>query len=444
MIENRGISTRIVSGVLQAILILLFSATPARAQTSLLSRDDVVRLALIQASTFQQAQISERIAEEDVVQAKAAFLPKLISPSSFIYTTPAGGNLATVVPRDPSFIAANAVREFEALAGVTGELDITGRLRATLRRNRQLLAAAHAGTEVARKALIQATVESYYGLALAIGRRRSADQALAAALEFERNTSLLVNGGEVPQVDLVRARLQTSGRRDELEQARSGEAAAADGLRVFVGYGFETPLEVTDLALALPVADEVERFTATAINQRPELAMFDAQRRAADEDVALARKERLPQLTYSLSGGFDTDSLSSIGLHEHAGGAGTVSLTVPIFDWGASRSRERQAKLRKASLESSRELALRGFAQQFHTARAQALSAASRIQIATTAVTDAQRNVEVSIARYRAGEAQIIEVTDAQNGLVAQRGALYQAIYDYQVSLVRLRQATGQ
>jgi len=49
-----------------------------------------------------------------------------------------------------------------------------------------------------------------------------------------------------------------------------------------------------------------------------------------------------------------------------------------------------------------------------------------------------------SIARYRAGEAQIIEVTDAQTMLVTQRAALYQALFDYQTALGRLRQATGQ
>jgi outer membrane protein TolC len=56
----------------------------------------------------------------------------------------------------------------------------------------------------------------------------------------------------------------------------------------------------------------------------------------------------------------------------------------------------------------------------------------------------AQDNLAASIARYRAGEAQIIEVTDAQTTLVTQRAALYQAIFDYQVALARLKLATGQ
>jgi len=89
-------------------------------------------------------------------------------------------------------------------------------------------------------------------------------------------------------------------------------------------------------------------------------------------------------------------------------------------------------------------LAVRGFTQQFYAAQAQAATAAARISLARDGVIKAQDNLAASIARFRAGEAQIIEVTDAQATLVAQRTALYQAIFDYQIALGRLRQATGQ
>ena len=67
-----------------------------------------------------------------------------------------------------------------------------------------------------------------------------------------------------------------------------------------------------------------------------------------------------------------------------------------------------------------------------------------RISRARDALVKAQENVTASIARYRAGEAQIVEVTDAQTTLVEQRNALYQAIFDYQTALARLKLATGQ
>ena len=416
------------------------SPTP---QTPALSLDEALRLANAQASTFQTALLNERVAAEDVRQARAAFLPKVSTPLSYIYTSPALG-LPPGEPRGPSFVSSDGIGVYDALVNVSGDFDIAGRLRATLARNRALLTAAHAGAEVARRELAQAVIEAYYGLALANAQLRAAQQNLAAAEEFEQITSLLFSGGEVAAVDLTRAQLQTLARRDELQKARGNEAVAAGSLRVFIGYDFARPLSTTDLALALPVASEYQQFKADDVSRRPEFMQLEQQLRAATQEIKIARADRLPSLSYSVNGGFDTDSLKGPRLKEHTGVSAAISFSIPIFDWGASRSRERQARLRVDIAENERTLALRGFTQQFYAARAQADNAVARINLAREGVTKAQDNLAASIARYRAGEAQIVEVTDAQTTLVEQRSALYQAIFDYQTALARLRQATGQ
>ena len=420
--------------------------SPTPAPQNRLTRDEAVRLALAQASAFQTARYSEQIAEEDVKQARAAFLPRITAPSTVTYNSPTLGPVAPGTPRSDrfSFIAANAVIEYESLVGAGGEIDIAGRLRAALRRSVALLEAARAGTEIARRTLLQAVDEAYYGLALAITKRRSAELSLRAAEEFARVTDLMFNAGEVAQVDSTRARVQVASRRDELEQARVNEAVAAGGLRVLIGYDFSAPLEINDLTSELPNTTELDRFVASAISNRPEFAQFEAQRRAAEQDRKAARAERLPQVTYSINGGFDSQSLKPDPIYDHTGILATVSVTVPIFDWGASRSRERQARLRAQSLESERTLALRNFNQQFYAARSQAVAAAERYQFLSVSVADAERNVQASIARYRSGEAQLIEVTDALGTLASQRAALSQALFDYQTAKARLAQVTAQ
>ncbi len=419
------------------------STLPAAQTNPPITLDDALRLAGAQLSGLQQARVNERLAAEDVRQARAALLPKVTSPVDYIYTSPAhGGPLGE--PRVQSFIANNAIGEYQALISVAGDVDISGRLRAVLARNRALLDAARAGTAVARRTVEQATIEAYYGLALATAGRRSAEQNLAAAQEFEHITSLLLSGGEVAPVDLTRAQLQTTQRRDELERASANEAIAADSLRVLVGYDFARPIDANDLLTLLPADGEVTGFNTDAIARRPEFTQFDAQLRAARQDILVAHADRHPQLSYTINGGFDTDSLRPGRLRQHTGFSATFNLSIPIFDWGVSRSRERQAQLRVELTQNERAQAARSFNQQFNSARTQARSAAARIRLAATGITLAQGNLDASIARYRAGEAQIIEVTDAQTTLAAQRLAFYQAIFDYQVALARLRQAAGQ
>jgi outer membrane protein len=416
----------------------------AAAPAGVLTLEEAVRLALLQASTFQQARLNEMIAAEDVRQSRSAFFPQInTTPSQFVYTSPTLGHSVVGQPSTPSFIANNATKEYYGVVGASGEVDVSGRLRATLRRNAALLEAAKAGTEVARRALIQGVDEAYYGFALAAARRRSAELNLAAADEFQRITDMLFNGGEVAQVDLGRARLQTFTRRDEMSQALTAEAAAADSLRILVGYDFTNAISVTELATLSPAKSEIDQFTADMIERRPELAQYDAQVKAAEQDARAARAARRPSLTYQILAGFDTDSLNGTALHDHTGSAVTLNINIPIFDWGISKSREKQARLRAETLESQRTVALKSFAQQFYAARMQALAAVDRAQNLRTAVVEAERNVQTSIARYRAGEAPILEVTDAQTTLAAQRTALSQALYDYQAARARLLLVSG-
>jgi outer membrane protein TolC len=222
------------------------------------------------------------------------------------------------------------------------------------------------------------------------------------------------------------------------------ETVAVEALRVLIGYDPTQPLVVMDLSTELPDISEIDRYTPQMIAGRPELAQLDAQRQALIEEVKQARAERFPQINYNIIGGFESDSLRAAPLHEHSGVQATVSVTIPIFDWGVNRSRQRQAEYRLRSMDSARRLAQLNFNQQFAAARLQSLSAAERIGLARAGVADAERNLEISVARYRAGEAQVIEVTDAQNTLTGQRAALYQAVFDYQVALARLKQASGQ
>ena len=402
---------------------------------------EAIDLALKQASNYKGSQISEQIAREDVRQAQAAFYPKVAVLPNLIYTSP---SLAAGSPRPPSFLGANAITEYQAVLNASGEVDISGKLKAALRRSKALVESARAGTEVAKRDLIQAVIEAYFTLALSTTQRRGSENNLSAARDFENNTKLQVDAGEVAPVDLIRARLQTAARLDELAQAMVNEIVNADTLRFLTGKPELEPIAAVDLLTNMPADDEIERYTEAAISTRPEFAQFEADRRAADQDAAAARAERRPQLTYSVSGGFITDSLRPLPVRDHTGVQANVGVSIPLFDRGASRSRETQAKLKLQQVENTKLLSERQFFQAFNTARSQAVSARERIRKLGASIADAEQNLSASTARYRAGEAPINEVVDAQNLFITQRLSLYKAIFDYQTAKAHLSRAAGQ
>lgn len=405
-----------------ALLLLLCASAFAQDTTKPLSLEAATSAALQQVSALRQAELDEKIAAEDLHQAWAALLPRARDSYTVTYSS-------------ESFIAANAVHEYQNLYGFAGELDF-GTI-AAIRRSRALLDAARAGTAVARRALVRGVSEAYFGAALAIAKRASAGTSLAAATEFERVTCLNFDAGEVPEVDCIRARLQTAQRRDDLLQARSAEVIADAQLGTLLG----TTPNIEPLPQSVEIDD---RYTQADVAKRPEFTQLDAQVRAAHADVAATRGVLLPHITYSLDRGFDSPSLQRSEIRQHEGKLATANVDIPLFDWGLSFSKVKQAQLRAREAEVQRELIKRDLYLQFTTARAEVNAASERVTNAQRALADAEKNESISIARYRAGEAPISEATDAQSALAQQRLALQQALFDFQIARARLKEAAGE
>ena len=398
-----------------------------------------------QVSTYNQTQLNERTAAEDILQSKAALYPRITANPTVVFTSPSLANTNVNGTGHPaSYLGANAITEYQGIVSASGEIDTSGRLRATIRRNQALLEAARSGTEIARRNLVSTLNETYLNLGLASLKKRAAEENLRVAVDFENLTKLLATGGEIPPIDAIRAGVQTSARRDELAQAELAEQQAADALRVFIGYDYSRPVSVTDLLMDVPAPTEIEQLTTNnAGNVRPEIAQIEAQQQAAEEDIKIAKAERRPQLTYILDGGFISDSLLPKPIYKTLGVRATIGVTIPLFDFGISKSKETQARIQAESLDQTKLFTERMLAQEFRAAELQARSARDRIRLIGEGIKNAEKVVEVSLLRYRAGEAQITEVTDAQIQLINQRTALYQAIFDYQIALTRLKLAVG-
>lgn len=399
--------------------------------------DDAITLALSNASLYQQSLIDEQIAKEDVRQARTAFFPQLSLPLTYTGITPS--RLRN--PGDPltfSFVSGSAINETTALMNVSGTIDLAGRLRAALSRSRALLEAANAGTRAARRELVLATVDAYYALALTRQRRRLADETLALAEGFVSVAEGLKARGEGEEADVFRAQAAAATARDALEQARAAEFAAMNLLRTLTGIDFSTQIVTARLTENVPTASDFNNYTEDIIRSRPELEQLDAQQRAARADARAARRELLPGMTYSLNGGFDAGDFRPVG--RYAGGSAIVSLNVPVFNFGASRSRERQASLRASQLDIQRELLLRQLRQEFYINRANALGSLERIRDARVAAEAAQQNLTGVFVRYRTKKATILDVIDAQTSYAETRLAYYQAIVDYHTSRARLEE----
>ena len=119
------------------------------------------------------------------------------------------------------------------------------------------------------------------------------------------------------------------------------------------------------------------------------------------------------------------------------------SLNLPVWDWGARKSKVRQAEFRReqagVELSATQRLLVRnltGFYQEAQTAREEMDLLRQSADLAT-------ENLRLNTLRYQAGEATILELVDAQNTVTQARNAYDDGLARYRVALANLQTLTG-
>ena len=120
-----------------------------------------------------------------------------------------------------------------------------------------------------------------------------------------------------------------------------------------------------------------------------------------------------------------------------------AQLTIPVWNWGATRSKLRQAQLhlQQAKLDLSatqRQLLanLNSFFQEAQTAGSQVSSLSHSADLAA-------ESLKLTLLRYTAGEVTVLEVVDAQTTLAQARNAYADGLLRYRVALSDLQTLTG-
>jgi len=384
-------------------------------------------------------------AREDVLQARAAQRPGVSFKSDYLGTQGNG-----VLPSG-RFVTNDGVHVYREWGVVhqdfTAALTKTGPQRAEAA---EMLAQARA--EIARRGLTVTVTKAYYGLLTGQRKYATAQQALDQAKGYLDITQKLENGGEVPRSDTVRADFQYSQQEQAFEEAKLAMDNARLDLAVLLFRDFNQNFTVVDdltLASALPAFGDIQ---AMAERENPDLRAANAALRAASLDVKIARQAFLPTLTADVAYGIEANAFAlhstvaaapEVGPLPNLGYFATISLNVPVWDWGGRTSKVRQAQLKRdqANVELSatqRTLIrnLQGYYQEAQTARDQL----ARLR---HSMDQASENLRLNGLRYQAGEATILELVDAQTLLTGARNAYDDGLVRYRLALANLQTVTG-
>lgn len=408
-----------------------------------LTLQDALQRARVNSPEFRAALTELGLAHEDRVQGRAGLLPNLNYNSQLIYTE--GNNTRS---NTPAYIANNGVHEYISLGDVHQEVSLS--TYGNYRRAAAAEAVAKARAEIAVRGLGVTVVKAYYGLVVA--QRKYGTEQLAAeeAKKFLDISQKLEKGGEVAHSDVIKARIQFEQQERDLQEARLEMGRSRLELAVLLFPNFNENFNVVDdlqMPQALPGFPEAQ---AMAGRKNPDLRAALASVQVADHDVTSAWGSLLPSASIDYFYGIDASHFATRQFDPVAGqfvnnlGSSIVaSVQVPLWNWGANRSKLKQADLRRNQAQVELSFAQRQLLANLRTFYNEAETSRSELDSLQQSAELATESLRLITLRYQAGESTVLEVVDAQNTLTLARNAYADGQARYRTALATLQTVTG-
>jgi outer membrane protein TolC len=395
---------------------------------------------------FQGAVTNAGLAHEGRKQALNAALPTVTFNNSAIYTRSSGpiGLAATGVP--VVFIANNAVHEYISQGNVHEAIDVAA--VANVRKVSEAAAVAKWQAEIASRGLVVTVTQGYYGIAAAQKKVETAKRNAEEGNQFFKITQELEQGGEVAHADVIKAELQMRERQRALQEAQLAFLNARLDFSVLIFPTFNDNFELPDdlhVPVPLPTLEEVQQ---RAARDNPDVRAALAAVEESNHDVFGARAEYLPSLALDYFYGIDAPVFATHGTFKgqrfsNLGSSVVASLNLPIWNWGTTQSRVRQAELRRDQAKRELSFAQRKLLAAIRSLYAEANTALDELEGLSRSAQLAEESLKLVTLRYRNGESTVLEVVDAQNTFAQANGAYQDGAVRYRVALANLQTLTG-
>lgn len=426
---------------------------PGAGGTLTVSLHDALERARQYGLQVQSADILAKLAHEDRRQASAATLPSLNSFNQFIYTegngTPSG-----------VFVANDGVHVYNEQAVVHEELLAFAR-RGEVRQTRAAEAVARARVDVAVRGLNATVVQNFYAIAAAGQKAASSRLSLTEAQNFFSISQKQEQGGEVAHSDVIKAQLQVQQRQREVQDADLAILKAKIALGVLIFPSLQANFEIVDDLAQLPALPPLPEISAQTYATSPDLEAARAGIRQARLATSVARYGYLPSFGLDFFYGINANQFAArtdyptqatgrstlpnylVPFRQNLGYSAQATLNVPLWNWGATHSRVKQAQLRTKQAELDLTSTQRNIQGQLASGYREAETALSQVQSLRTSADLSADSLRLTLLRYQAGEATALEVVDAQSTANLARSAYVDGLLRYRVALAALQTLTG-
>ena len=418
-----------------------------------ISLQDAIARAKQYGGQIQSANLAILQAREDTAQVRAARLPSVSAFNQFINTqgngTPSG-----------VFVANDGVHVYNEQAVVHEELLSLVR-HGEMNRALAAEAIARARVEVAARGLNATVIQNYYAIVSAQRRLNNAQTSVQEAERFLDITRKQEQGGEAAHADVIKAQIDLEQRQRDSKEAQAAIEKAKIVLGVLIFPNFSSDFSVIDdLQQPSPLPPLAEA-QAQATASSPDLKAANAGIQEAGYEASVARYQYLPSFGLDFYYGIDANQFAirtshptpatgrstlpdyEVPYRQNLGYVAQATLNIPVWNWGATRSKIKQAELKRDQAQIDLTLAQRTLEGNLAAAYAEVQAAQAQLDSLRRSVDLAAESLRLTLLRYQAGESTALEVVDAQNTLTGARNAYDDGLARYRVATAGLQTLTG-
>jgi outer membrane protein TolC len=231
------------------------------------------------------------------------------------------------------------------------------------------------------------------------------------------------------------------------------------GVMIFPSFTAEfSVVDDLDQTPALPALPEAQ---AQATATSPDLSAARAGVQEAGEEVNVARYAYVPSLGLDVFYGIDANQFAvktehstqatgrstlpnyQVSSRQNLGYVAQATLNIPVWNWGATRSKVKQAELRRDEAQLELKFASRELQGNLAALHAEAQAAQGQLPSLRDSVGLATESLRLTLLRYQAGESTALEVSDAQSTLNAARNAYDDGLARYRIAIANLQTLMG-
>jgi outer membrane protein TolC len=243
----------------------------------------------------------------------------------------------------------------------------------------------------------------------------------------------------------VKARLQLNDRKRDQLEAQLAYDKARIGFAVLLFPDYQSNFTVADDLDTLAALPDFTQVQGLAGKNSPDIRAAQALVTQQGYELRSARADRLPTLSADYFFGI---SANQFALHNPEGqnllgSVAQVQLSVPIWTWGAARSRVRQAEFQLQQAKNDLTYTQRNLLSQLDSFYREAALARDELASLRESVALSRESLDLTLLRYKAGEATVLEVVDAQNAARDARNAMDDGLVRYRVAVGILQTLTG-